>query len=142
MIPRALGYASVVAGMLTGLPLILANWHAVVAVVGIDHRAPDAIVGLWRSMLHGIATGHGFGAINTLTPPNYGHDAHAVGLQVPDSWWWHVVAHHVPHLLGLLVLLCAGGAIIAATLAAARTGEGGVPGRRPAPAGSLGRFSS
>ena len=112
---------------------IFANWHAVVAVVGIDHRDPDAIVGLWRTMLHGIATGHGFGAINTLTPPNYGHDAHAVGRQVPDSWWWHVVAHHVPHLLGLFVLLGAGAAIIAATLATARTGDGVSPPPRPGP---------
>ena len=123
VIPNALGWGAVAAGVLTGLPLAFANWHAVVAVVGIDHRVPDAIVGLWHSMLDGLVSGHGFGAINTTTPPSYGHDAHSIALQVPDSWWWHVVARDVPHLLGPVLLLAGGTAIVAATLAAARSGD-------------------
>lgn len=100
-IPRALGYACVAAGVLTELPLVFADWNAVAAVVGRDHRAPNEIVGLWRSMLDGVANGHGFGSVS---------DPRA--LQVPDVWWWHVVAHHVPHVFGLVALLAAAACIV------------------------------
>jgi hypothetical protein len=108
LIPRILGYAAVAGGLLTQFPLVFADWHALVAVVGIDHRAPDAIIGLWRSMLDGIATGYGFGSVSNPT-----------ALQVPDAWWWHVVANHVPHLLGPVVLVAGAVGIVWATVAAA-----------------------
>jgi hypothetical protein len=111
LIPRAVGYATVAVGTLTQLPLAFADWHAVVAVVGVDHRAPDPIIGLWRSMLDGLATGRGFGQVS---------DPRA--LQVPDSWWWHVVAHHLPHLVGPALLVAAAAGIIWAILRAARPG--------------------
>jgi hypothetical protein len=111
LIPRAVGYATVAVGTLTQLPLAFADWHAVVAVVGVDHRAPDPIIGLWRSMLDGLATGRGFGQVS---------DPRA--LQVPDSWWWHVVAHHVPHLVGPVLLVAAAAGVIWAVLRAARPG--------------------
>lgn len=128
IIPKTVAYACVVLGALTSLPLIFANWHAIVAIVGIDSRAPDAIVGLSHSMIDGLATGHGFGAITTLVGPGYGGDAHSLALQVPDTWWWHVVARHVPHLLGPVALVGIGAAIVAAIVAAAHTDT------RPSPA--------
>jgi hypothetical protein len=109
LIPRALGYACVAVGTLTQLPLVFADWAAVVAVVGVDHRAPNPIIGLWWSMLDGLATGHGFGQVS---------DPRA--LQVPDTWWWHVIAHHVPHLIGPVLLVVAAGGIIWASLRTAR----------------------
>ena len=112
IIPKALGYACVAAGMLTEFPLVFADWNAVAAVVGRDHRAPDEIVGLWRSMLDGIASGRGFGQV--MDPR---------ALQVPDVWWWHVVAKHLPHLLGPVLLVAAAAGIVGATVAAARTGD-------------------
>ncbi len=101
LVPRALGYALAAFGLLTQVPLALADWHAVVAVVGKNPRVPDPIVGLWRSMLDGIMHGSGIGSAS---------DPRA--LQVPDVWWWHAVAHHAPHVLGLLVLLAASTSLI------------------------------
>lgn len=131
LIPRALGYASVVAGTLVGFPLVFANWHAVVAIVGIDHRAPNAIVGLWRSMIDGLATGHGFGAITTLVGPGYGGDSSSYALQVPDVWWWHLIARDVPHVLGPLALVGVGAAITKWIIAAARPDDAGGVGPAP-----------
>ena len=104
IVPRVAGYALVIGGLLTQLPLVFANWHAVVAVVGRDSRAPDPIVGLWRSMLEGLASGHGFGGVTD-----------ARSLQVPDSWWWHAVANHSPHLTGPLLLLVIIGTVVTIT---------------------------
>ena len=112
LVPKTLAYACVVGGVLTQFPLAFADWHAVVAVVGVDHRAPDPIVGLWYSMVDGIATGHGFGSVS---------DPRA--LQVPDTWWWHVVASHAPHLLGPLLLVAGAAGIIGMTCASARAGD-------------------
>jgi hypothetical protein len=100
LIPRAIGYALAALGLLTQLPLALANWHAIVVVVGKDPRVPDPIVGLWRSAIHGIIHGYGIGSAGE-----------ARALEVPDVWWWHMVGEHAPHIVGLLVLL-AGFAIL------------------------------
>lgn len=91
---RPVAYASVGLGLLTQVPLAFANWNALAAVVGHDSRAPDQIVGLWRSTLHGLVHGVGFGKVEDLRV-----------LQVPDTWWWHAVAGHAPHLLGLLAIV-------------------------------------
>jgi hypothetical protein len=94
IIPRLIGYAAVVFGLVTQIPLVFADWHALVAVVGLDSRAPNPIVGLWASMLDGLLRGYGIGSAG---------DPRA--LQVPDTWWWHSVANHLSHVIGLLVLL-------------------------------------
>jgi hypothetical protein len=119
LLPKALTYLFVAAGILTGFPLVFADWHALVEIVGIDHRAPDAIIGLWHSMIDGLANGHGFGAITTQVPPSYGNDSHSLALQVPDCWWWHVIARHVPHFLGPVLLVGGVITIVGATVAAA-----------------------
>ncbi len=94
LIPRAIGYALAGFGVLTQLPLVLANWSALVAVVGKSSRAPDPIIGLWESAFEGIVHGKGIGTANG-----------AKALQVPDVWWWHAVAEDAPHVFGLLILL-------------------------------------
>jgi hypothetical protein len=94
VIPRALGYVIAVLGVLIELPLVLANWSALVAVVGKDSRAPDPIIGLWASAIRGVVHGVGIGTANSVK-----------SLQVPDVWWWHAVAEFTPHVLGLLILL-------------------------------------
>jgi hypothetical protein len=92
LVPRALGYGALALGLLTQVPLLTANWHAVVTVVDRDHRAPNAIIGLWRSSIDGVLHGRGFGEVADLR-----------GLDSPDTWWWHL-APSVTHLVGLFLL--------------------------------------
>ncbi len=116
---RPLAYLTIGIGLLTQIPLALANWNAVAAVVGKDSRAPDQIVGLWNSALDGIAHGVGFGKA-----------ADQRVLQVPDTWWWHAVAHHAPHGIGLvLVAAVVAGLVLAGSWLCSR---GADPDRVPA----------
>jgi hypothetical protein len=120
IVPRLLGYALVALGLVTQIPLVFANWSALVAVVG-QSGVPNPIFGLWHSALHGIAHGTGIGTV-----------VEAEALQVPDVWWWHAVAGDLPHVVGLLVLL--GGFAAILWLASYPTGVSSRASRAPRPA--------
>ncbi len=91
-IPRAAAYFAVAMGLVTQLPVAFTNWHALLSIVGVQERAPNGIVGLWRSFLHGVASGHSLGNSKT-------HRA----LQVPDTWWWHALGHNPPEIVGVVI---------------------------------------
>jgi hypothetical protein len=115
-IPRVVAYASIAFGALTQFPVAFTNWHALLAVVGVEGRAPDGIVGLWRAFLRGIRTGQSFGS----------SEAHRA-LQVPDTWWWHALGNHPPYLLGVIIAVA--GLVTLLTIGARRV-------RPPSPAGA------
>jgi hypothetical protein len=102
LIPRLLGYAAVALGLVVNAPLLLANWHAVVSVIGRDERAPNSIVGLWHAAIEGVAHGRSFGPAE---------DPRA--LNVPDTWWWVAGGQSLPHPVGLLVLAIGVAAFVA-----------------------------
>jgi hypothetical protein len=92
VIPRAAAYVAVGFGLVTQAPVAFTNWHALLAVVGVNNRAPNGITGLWNSFVHGLTTGKSFGG--TKSPRT---------LQVPDTWWWHAIGTHLPGLIGLVI---------------------------------------
>ncbi len=110
VIPRAAAYIAVGFGLVTQAPVAFTNWHALLAVVGVQDRAPNGITGLWSSFVHGLWTGRSFGG--TKSPRT---------LQVPDTWWWHAVGSHLPGLIGLMV--AGAGVAVLLTYGARRAGE-------------------
>lgn len=94
--PRVRPFAYMLAGLglLSQIPLVLANWHAVAAEVGRNIHLPSQIAGLWNSALHGTTHGVGFGS---ATDPR--------ALQVPDTWWWHGLQPHAPNAFGVALLV-------------------------------------
>lgn len=118
---RPLALIGLLLGCATQLPLLVANWSAVLPLVGRDSRAPNPIVGLWRSALDGVVHGRGFGE---ATDPR--------ALEAPDTFWWHGVAAHLPHYVGLFVLVGALAACAAAGAAVASDPARAAPSTEPA----------
>jgi hypothetical protein len=109
-IPRIVAYVAAGLGLLTEIPVPFTNWHALLAVVGVQHRAPDGLVGLWQSFLHGLNSGFSFGGTKSQR-----------ALQVPDTWWWHAVGTHPPYIVGVIVAIVGLAALL--TLGARRVGQ-------------------
>jgi len=101
VIPRAAAYIAVGFGLVTQAPVAFTNWHAMLAVVGVQDRAPNGITGLWNSFVHGLTTGRSFGG--TKSPRT---------LEVPDTWWWHAVGSHLPYVIGIVIAAAGLAAVI------------------------------